>query len=174
MVSGAEHMTNHESRGAREAVDRLLHQAARYASPGTVCVELTAEWYDTGGRTGPALRYLGVDDDKLPLPLGFDDYIALADGFSEALLERAPAPLRASLRTSSGEVPNLLQACIDLAAGGVMAVVWAHEPGVDLRFHTELRQSMGAAAYDRALAVERRRAEGPHDVCSQPAGDGSA
>ena len=87
----------------REALEAFARRAASHAPAETQRVEIQCEWYDIGGRKGPALRYLAPEDRELPMPLAFADYIALADSFTEALHEHAPMPLRLSLRTPSGE-----------------------------------------------------------------------
>lgn len=140
---------------AREALEAFARRAASHAPAETQRVEIQCEWYDIGGRKGPALRYLAPEDRELPMPLAFDDYIALADSFTEALHENAPMPLRLSLRTPSGEVPNVLQVSVDLGRGGGVSVDWRHDHGVDERHHASLRESMGAEAYERALASHR-------------------
>ena len=150
---------------AREALDAFARRAASHAPAGTQRMEIQCEWYDIGGRKGPALRYLAQEDRELPMPLAFDEYIALADSFTEALQEHAPTPLRLSLRTPSGEVPNFLQVSVDLGGGGGVSVDWRHDCGVDERHHASLRESMGAVAYEQALASHHE----PDRTASVPA-----
>lgn len=136
-------------------VDRPSFQPARMRR-----VEFAAAWYDIIGQKGPACRYLGADKGTLPLslPLGLDVCIALADDFPEALPHHAPAQLRLRLCAASSEMANVLQAAIGVAAGGRMVVVWAHDPGLDVLSYAAQRESMGAAACDGTLALQRRRA----------------
>lgn len=150
---------------AREALEAFARQAARHAAAETQRVEILCEWYDIGGRKGPTLRYLARGDRELPMPVAFGDYIALADSFTEALQENAQTPLRLSLRTASGEVPNFLQASLNLGGGGPVTVEWCHDPGVDERLHASLRESMGAEAYEQARASHRE----PDRAASAPA-----
>lgn len=167
-------MDDHAMRRAREVVEAFARQAAGHATAETQRVEIECEWYDIGGRKGPTLRFLAPGNRELPMPVAFGDYIELADSFTEALQENDQAPLRLQLRTASGVVPNFLRASMDLGGGGAVTVDWCHDPGVDERHHAGLRESMGAEAYEEALATHQRRGGPAGTPAAAPQPDSSA